>query len=418
MDLRWLLVVFLAVSLAIPGPVGATEHTSCVGTMTAAPNGTTVISIQGARMAGEDRGKRAARVAAIGPEGGIEWVHHSGRDFDIVWSYDIDPISREELFVTATRPNQTVFYVLNTTTGAIHWRETLGLIDTHDADLIDDHRILIANMRNAHDDTNRDRLLLYNRTSEEREWEWLFADYYSPATGGNYSGDWTHVNDIDLVSEDRILASPRNLDQVIMVERDTGDILHRLGRDDNHQILRKQHNPMYLESADGNPTILVADSENNRIVEYEKQDDQWIQTWKLTGDFAWPRDADRLPNGNTLIADSRHHRVIEVTPDGEVVWEFYAPWLVYDVERMRLGDEPGGPTISDQNASGAYTLNKDARAVDTLSACASTLRDAPSPGNQGTNGLVGITATESPGQPGFGVLVAVLALGVWRLVTG
>jgi hypothetical protein len=32
------------------------------------------------------------------------------------------------------------------------------------------------------------------------------------------------------------------------------------------------------------------------------------------------RDANRLPNGNTLITG--HTKIIEVTPDGEIVWQF------------------------------------------------------------------------------------------------
>lgn len=35
--------------------------------------------------------------------------------------------------------------------------------------------------------------------------------------------------------------------------------------------------------------------------------------------------ADRLPNGNTLITEMLHGRVIEVTPEREVVWEFINP---------------------------------------------------------------------------------------------
>ncbi len=35
--------------------------------------------------------------------------------------------------------------------------------------------------------------------------------------------------------------------------------------------------------------------------------------------------ADRLPNGNTLITETIGGRVIEVTPDGEIVWEFLNP---------------------------------------------------------------------------------------------
>lgn len=35
--------------------------------------------------------------------------------------------------------------------------------------------------------------------------------------------------------------------------------------------------------------------------------------------------ADRLPNGNTMITETIHGRVIEVTPDREIVWEFINP---------------------------------------------------------------------------------------------
>lgn len=35
--------------------------------------------------------------------------------------------------------------------------------------------------------------------------------------------------------------------------------------------------------------------------------------------------ADRLPNGNTLITETVRGRVIEVTPEREIVWEFLNP---------------------------------------------------------------------------------------------
>ena len=40
----------------------------------------------------------------------------------------------------------------------------------------------------------------------------------------------------------------------------------------------------------------------------------------------------RLANGNTQIADSDSGRVLEVTPDGDVVWEFLNPNLTPDRE--------------------------------------------------------------------------------------
>lgn len=45
----------------------------------------------------------------------------------------------------------------------------------------------------------------------------------------------------------------------------------------------------------------------------------------------------RLPNGNTLITESEAGRVIEVTQDGRIVWEYINPKLVEDHPELRLG---------------------------------------------------------------------------------
>jgi hypothetical protein len=34
---------------------------------------------------------------------------------------------------------------------------------------------------------------------------------------------------------------------------------------------------------------------------------------------------ERLPNGNTLITEAAGGRLLEVTPDGRIVWEFINP---------------------------------------------------------------------------------------------
>jgi len=100
----------------------------------------------------------------------------------------------------------------------------------------------------------------------------------------------------------------------------------------------------------------VADSENDRVVEYAREDGSWNRTWTLSGNLTWPRDADRLPNGNTLIVDTLGNRVIEVTPTGRVVWGFYATWAPYDAERLGTGDGSNGPTVAELNATGTYAV--------------------------------------------------------------
>ncbi|NHN60298.1 PGF-CTERM sorting domain-containing protein [Halorussus sp. JP-T4] len=341
----------------------------CAGTITAPANGTTVISVQGFRF-GEQGGKRPAKLVGVGPRGQVEWVHQNGERYDVVWGYDVDPMDNGNLFITATvKGHQTLVYEFDPETQERVWSKTFDEADTHDADLINNGtEILVANMRNYNEsaDRNDDRLFVYNRTTDEITWEWRFADHYDPGNlEENYTDDWTHVNDVDKIGEGLYLASPRNFDQAVVVNRSTNEIVMKLGEDGKTDILNEQHNPDYLESENGTPTLLVGDSENDRIVEYANPDGDltdgtgWNRTWTLTGDLAWPRDADRLPSGNTLVSDSSNHRVLEVTPEGEVVWEFYAPWLVYDAARLPAG-EHGGPTMTDLNATGTHEVHGDA----------------------------------------------------------
>lgn len=55
----------------------------------------------------------------------------------------------------------------------------------------------------------------------------------------------------------------------------------------------------------------------------------------------WPRDADRLPNGHTLITDTNRDRVFEVNQRNEIVWEATFPGP-YEAERLSTGDESTG----------------------------------------------------------------------------
>jgi hypothetical protein len=105
----------------------------------------------------------------------------------------------------------------------------------------------------------------------------------------------------------------------------------------------------------------VADSVNDRVAEYTREDGEWNLTWSLVGGgLNEPRDADRLPNGNTLVSDRRGDRLLEVTPAGEVVWEVYAPWQPYDAERLGTIDESSGPAMVDAGVTGAQEMTGSA----------------------------------------------------------
>jgi hypothetical protein len=56
------------------------------------------------------------------------------------------------------------------------------------------------------------------------------------------------------------------------------------------------------------------------VVEYARRDGGWERTWELVGGgLREPRDADRLPNGNTLVVDRLGQRTLEVAPNGTVL---------------------------------------------------------------------------------------------------
>ena len=48
--------------------------------------------------------------------------------------------------------------------------------------------------------------------------------------------------------------------------------------------------------------------------------------------------AQRLPNGNTLVMSGRHGHIFQVTPDGEVVWEYTVPVMESVDEGASLSD--------------------------------------------------------------------------------
>jgi hypothetical protein len=171
------------------------------------------------------------------------------------------------------------------------------------------------------------------------------------------------MNDIDRLPSGNFQLSVRNFDGVIEVDRESKEVVEVYGRPGNHSLLYEQHNPDRL--ADGE-TILVADSENQRILEV---DAEGTIGWKFGGKavLTWPRDADRLPDGDTLITDSVDDRVIEVAPNGTIVWEYQGVALPYSADRVGVLEESGGPVVGDT----AESRFEDAPIVGTVTEYAS-----------------------------------------------
>ena len=180
-------------------------------------------------------------------------------------------------------------------------------------------------------------------------WQWNASSFYD-APADPTRTDWLHINDVDRIGDGRYLVSVRNANQLLIVERGAG-VVEVINEDESPDdgartgdadVLNHQHNPQWL----GDGAVLVADSENNRVVELHRTDDgDWRVAWRLNGaggrQFRWPRDADRLPNGNTLITDSLGERIVEVNRDGEVVWSYRTPYVPYEADRLPAGETVG-----------------------------------------------------------------------------
>lgn len=241
--------------------------------------------------------------------------------------------------------------------------------EVHDANLLPSGEILLTDM-----EYERIFTVAPNGTIT---WQWNGSEFYD-APPDPTRVDWLHINDVDRIDPGRYLVSVRNANQLLIIERGEGvvDVINedepgssdancrRNGdladynndsngdiRCGNPALLNHQHNPQYI----GPNTILVADSENDRVVELHEMGGEWTVAWAVdsTGGipFDWPRDADRLPNGNTLITDTRNNRIVEITPNGTAVWSTKTGIWPYDAERLPYGELSSDPRLERMNAT-------------------------------------------------------------------
>lgn len=318
------------------------------------PNITVVATDSNAFVGDEGDGPRArAELAAFAPDGSIYYYQDNHTRY-----WDVDPVPGTEStveFVYADHLGEDVcgetvctrngVERVNLTTGErtqVYSRVTPGKHSTrwHDVDRIDDHRLLVA-------DIDRDRVYVVNTTTELVEWEWdAQSEFDVTESGGPFPSDWTHLNDVEHVEidgRDAAMVSLRNHDQVAFIDFERGLMEDwTLGEDDDHETIYEQHNPDYIPAERGGPAVVVADSENGRVVEYQREDGEWNRTWTWEDQrVQWPRDADRLPNGHTLVTDSNGDRVFEVDQSGDIVWSATVGFP-YESERLGTGDESAG----------------------------------------------------------------------------
>jgi outer membrane protein assembly factor BamB len=149
------------------------------------------------------------------------------------------------------------------------------------------------------------------------------------------SGDVLHTNSLQVLDgrhSDRVpafaagnvLISSRTTNALAVVDPSTGKVVWAKRGD-----FRAQHDAQLL--ANGN--LIVFDNSGlagaSRILELDPESFDIVWEYRGTAESPFHSEflgaVERLPNGSTLITDSNWGRAFEVTPAGEIVWEFYTP---------------------------------------------------------------------------------------------
>jgi len=143
-------------------------------------------------------------------------------------------------------------------------------------------------------------------------WSWSAKNYFSDSDeAGTFDAGWTHMNAVERMANGHTLVSPRNFNYLLELDAG-GKIVKTIGKG----FLKHQHDPEVL--ANGN--ILVANhGQPQEAIEIDAKTGEIVWRFSVPKRKAYPlRDADRLPNGNTLVTGTTV--IVEVTPAGEIVW--------------------------------------------------------------------------------------------------
>ncbi|MFL2541930.1 MAG: aryl-sulfate sulfotransferase [Candidatus Latescibacterota bacterium] len=219
-----------------------------------------------------------------------------------------------------------------------------------------------------------------------------------PASGG--IGDWMHINSLSTLGPnkwhddgderfhpDNLIWSSRQANIFAITDKKSGKIVWRIGPDyDTSPELKKlgwivgQHHPhMIPRGLPGEGNILVFDNggwagygapnpasptgHNNARRDYSRVLEFDPVTLKIVWQYSaveagfppvveahrfysgFISSVQRLPNGNTLITEGTDGRLIEVTREHEIVWEYISPYygkygnhnMIYRAYRLPYG---------------------------------------------------------------------------------
>jgi hypothetical protein len=175
--------------------------------------------------------------------------------------------------------------------------------------------------------------------------EWLSYDYFNIIDAVHedltqHTIDYIHMNSIAVDYDGNIIISSRHLSEVTKINRQTGEIIWRLGGENNDFAfindnfgISYQH---FARPVEGKPNhYTIFDNGNYHNLHFSRAVEFHLDTLNMTASKVWEYrhapdrytpwmgNAQRLPNGNTLInyADGSLPKATEVSESGEIVYE-------------------------------------------------------------------------------------------------
>ncbi|MFC2043803.1 aryl-sulfate sulfotransferase [Chloroflexota bacterium] len=256
---------------------------------------------------------------------------------EIVWEYLVPQNIKGYVnpgFDTELLPNNNVLFVLPcngvyevSRNGEVVWSCVTDKI-SHDADrLLNGNTIFVFG---ANDQKSDSQVIEVNQQGDII-WRWNARDDFNIPPYSTVSNEgWTHTNSVTRMPNGNTLISPRNFSRLIEVD-ESGEVIRIIGdgvvfqnSDVKFNLMADEntdpfspHDPEILP--DGN-ILMVSQYWPMRAIEMVPETGEIVWEYIISARDNWPvRDADRLPNGNTLITGAK--MITEVTTEGEIVWQ-------------------------------------------------------------------------------------------------
>jgi hypothetical protein len=146
--------------------------------------------------------------------------------------------------------------------------------------------------------------------------------------------EWTHANSLKTTQDGDFLVSFRATNTVGIVSRETGEFTWKWGPGE----VWHQHHATQLENGNilmfNNGAHARMPAERSTLVEVNPETNeiewQYIASPAMSFYSFHISSAERLPNGNTMTCEGAHGRMFEITPTGDIVWEYINPFFAPD----------------------------------------------------------------------------------------